>query len=222
MNRRSFFRDGLFEILRPLSKPIERRIAPFERLAEEFKKFDQMGTPPAKLDEPARSYAQTNTVPLPVLRPPGALPEEQFTNTCSKCGHCVSVCPASAIQLDAAALTGGGYPFIDAEVQPCVICDSLACMRECPSGALAYIPRWLIDMGTAEWNPDQCTRVHGDYCTTCVDQCPLGSDAIELRGNEIYVKESGCSGCGVCQYYCPTYPKSIVIKPKAAKKAELK
>ena len=74
-------------------------------------------------------------------------------------------------------------------------------------------------MGTAEWKPEHCTRTHGDTCTTCVDHCPIGSDAIELRGNDIHVKESGCTGCGVCQYYCPTYPKSIVILPKAAKKS---
>ena len=215
MNRRAFFRDGIFELLRPLSKPIERRIAPFERLAEEFRKFDEMATPPrSQLSEP--EYVAPS-IPLPVLRPPGALPEEQFLSTCSACGHCVSVCPANAIQLDETAINGGGFPFVDAEIQPCVICESLACMRECPSTALAYIPRWLIDMGTAVWHSESCTRTHGDSCTTCVDHCPIGSDAIEVRGTEIHVKESGCTGCGVCQYYCPTYPKSITIVPKAAK-----
>src|SRR5438105_3930740 len=97
MNRRSFFRDGIFELLRPLSRPIERKIAPFERLAAEFGKFDRMGTPPPTLDEPM--YAPP-PVSLPVLRPPGALPEAEFTSTCSRCGHCAEVCPANAIQID--------------------------------------------------------------------------------------------------------------------------
>ena len=44
--------------------------------------------------------------------------------------------------------------------------------------------------------------------------------AIVLKDNTIVVKEEGCTGCGVCQYYCPTYPKSITIKSKAEKEAE--
>ena len=210
MNRRSFFRDGLFELLKPLAKPIERRIAPIERLAAEFRKFE----------DPAPYLPQTYTPPavsLPVLRPPGALAEDKFTEACSRCGHCVSVCPANAIQLDHARFNGGGFPYVDPEIQACVMCDSLACMKECPSGALGYLPRWLIDMGTAEWHPESCTRPHGDTCTTCIDHCPVGSAAIELRDNNIHVKVEGCTGCGVCQYYCPTYPKSITIVPKAAK-----
>ena len=45
LNRRSFFRDGLFEMLKPLAHPISRRIAPIERLAEQFTQFDEMGSP---------------------------------------------------------------------------------------------------------------------------------------------------------------------------------
>ena len=219
LNRRSFFRDGLFEMLKPLAKPIERKIAPFERLAEQFSQFDETGMLPSP---PARRSPPPHYPPLslPVLRPPGALAEEKFLETCTRCGHCVSVCPASAIRIDETGYNGGGAPYIDAEIQPCVVCDGLFCMKECPSGALGYLPRWLIDMGTAVWKSESCTRPHGDTCTVCIDQCPLGSAAIELRGNDIHVKVEGCTGCGVCQYYCPTYPKSIVVIPKAQKLAE--
>lgn len=216
MNRRRFFRDGLFELLKPLAKPLERRIAPIERLAQEFSKFDDSAT----RSEPAAPSYDAPRISLPVLRPPGALAEDKFLEICSRCGHCVSVCPANAIQLDATEYNGGGFPYVDPEIQPCVMCDTLVCMKECPSTALGYVPRWLIDMGTAEWHLESCTRTHGDTCTTCIDHCPLGADAIELRGNDIHVKSEGCTGCGICQYYCPTYPKSIVIVPKSAKKKE--
>jgi ferredoxin-type protein NapG len=220
LNRRSFFRDGLFEMLKPLSKPIQRKIAPFERLAEQFSQFEETGslTPP----RPATPYyaPQPPHISLPVLRPPGALAEQKFLDTCTRCGHSVSVCPASAIRIDETAYNGNGAPYVDAEIQPCVVCDGLFCMKECPSEALGYLPRWLIDMGTAEWKPDSCLRNHGDTCTACIDQCPLGSSAIELRGNDVHVKVEGCTGCGVCQYYCPTYPKSIVVIPKSQKLAD--
>ena len=208
LNRRSFFRDGMWEVLRPLSKPIERKIAPLERALESFGVMDQPAPP-----KPAPSMQPK--VSLPVLRPPGALAEDKFLDTCTRCGHCVTVCPAAAIQIDEFGLRGKGAPFIDPEMMPCVVCEGLFCMRECPSGALGYLPRWLIDMGVATWNPDSCVRKYDDTCTTCIEQCPIGSDAIELRDNKIHVKENGCVGCGACQYYCPTYPKSITVIPKS-------
>jgi NAD-dependent dihydropyrimidine dehydrogenase PreA subunit len=60
-------------------------------------------------------------------------------------------------------------------------------------------------------------RSKGEQCTICVDQCPLGATAIELREGKIDVHPLGCIGCGVCQYYCPTNPKSITVIPKSAK-----
>ena len=221
MNRRRFFRDGIFELLKPMSKPIENRLAPLERMADELRKLEEGHQPPQPKNYGPYFESPSPTISLPVLRPPGALAEDKFIDTCSRCGQCVSVCPANAIQLDHANITGNGAPFIDAEVQPCVLCDSLACMKECPSGALGYVPRWLIDMGTAVWHSESCTRPHGDTCTICIDHCPLGSDAIELVDNEIHVKEHGCTGCGLCQYYCPTYPKSIVVVPKSQKVKEM-
>jgi NAD-dependent dihydropyrimidine dehydrogenase PreA subunit len=98
--------------------------------------------------------------------------------------------------------------------QPCVMCDGLHCMRECPSGALVEVAREEIDMGLAEWRPNTCIRAAGDPCTTCIDQCPVGNAAIELKNNRIHVKEEGCTGCGVCQHYCPSVPKSIVVIPR--------
>ena len=219
LNRRNFFRDGLFDLLKPLAKPIERKLAPLERITEEFRRLEEGPlSSPAPRPTPQASYGPA--IPLPVLRPPGALAEDKFLDTCSKCGTCVSVCPAHAIQIDDLGYNGKGFPYVDPEIQACVVCDSLACMKECPSGALGYLPRWLIDMGTAEWRVESCTRMHGDNCTICIDHCPLGSDAIELRGNDVHVKEHGCTGCGLCQYYCPTYPKSIVVVPKAQREAD--
>jgi NAD-dependent dihydropyrimidine dehydrogenase PreA subunit len=75
-------------------------------------------------------------------------------------------------------------------------------------------------MGTAVWNENICVRSHGEECTRCVDNCPVGTAALQLIDNRIVVNEDGCTGCGVCQNRCPTDPKSIVVMPKSARAAD--
>jgi ferredoxin len=148
------------------------------------------------------------------------LQEQAFRNQCSRCGVCVSVCPADAIKLDPTGAIGNGVPYIVASEAPCVACDGLHCMQNCPSGALVFTPLTDIDMGTAEWRPGSCTRtVLGDDCKLCVEHCPLGEAAIRLSvEGRVEVVEDGCIGCGVCEHYCPTTPeKAIVVIPKASR-----
>src|SRR5213075_19855 len=109
---------------------------------------------------------------------PGAVSEQAFRETCSRCGICVSVCPAHAIKIDPSGNKGAGAPYIDVSAMPCVVCDGTPCMHNCPSGALLPTPIADIDMGTAVWNVSSCLRTHDQQCQICVDQCPLGSAAI--------------------------------------------
>src|SRR5262249_15727534 len=146
-----------------------------------------------------------------------ALPERSFLDTCSRCGECARACPAQCIQIDPTQRYGGGAPYIDASVMACLVCNGLKCMHVCPSGALVPTAVAEIDMGTAVWNEAICVRSRGEGCTVCVDHCPLGSAAIELRDGRVHVIPEGCIGCGVCQHDCPTDPKSIVVIPVAAK-----
>jgi ferredoxin-type protein NapG len=204
VDRRRFFRIGLSELLRPLASAA----GPLTRVARELGKLDQ-------LDKPAPIR-----IPLDVwLRPPGSLPEQNFRDTCSRCGECVRICPAQAIKIDASGRKGNGVPFIDADAMACVVCEGLKCMSICPSGALLPTSINDIDMGTAVWREEICLRSTGQPCTICVDQCPLGTAAIELIAGRVAVNPHGCIGCGVCQHECPTSPRSIFVIPIAAKTA---
>jgi len=209
LDRRRFFRIGLRELLKPLANAAE----PIERALRELESLDSVvsGSKPSSPSS-ARS--------LPVfLRPPGALDEQAFREQCSRCGVCVSVCPADAIKIDSTGVIANGAPYIVAAEAPCVACDGLHCMQNCPSGALTFRPLVDIDMGTAQWKPHLCTRTTvGDDCRICVDQCPLGSAALVLdEAGRVKVIEDGCIGCGVCEHYCPTEPKSIVVIPKVSR-----
>lgn len=211
VDRRRFFREGLRELLKPLANAIE----PLHEAAKQLERMDQLADAAA-----SGNGATPRRIPLNVwLRPPGALKEQNFLDTCSRCGECVRVCPAQCIKLDPTGSAGRGAPYIVADEMPCVVCDGLQCMYHCPTGALQPIPLGQIRMGTAVWHPDTCVRSQGEDCTICVDRCPVGSVAIELVNNRIEVKPLGCIGCGVCQHDCPTDPKSIVVIPIAARRS---
>jgi ferredoxin-type protein NapG len=147
------------------------------------------------------------------LRPPGALPAEGFMSTCWRSGQCVSACPVQAIVIDPAV--ADGLPHIVARQSPCAICQDLACMKACPSGALAPVgDRTLIRIGLATVDPYRCLRAgRTDDCRLCVTQCPIGETAIAISAEGGVEVRPGCTGCGVCEKACPTEPASIWVEP---------
>ncbi|MFQ5430536.1 MAG: 4Fe-4S dicluster domain-containing protein [Phycisphaerae bacterium] len=185
-DRRDFFRSSLARLLKPAAEFIANRL-PIE-------------------------------LPLvgPELRPPGAVPESQFLEQCYRCGNCVDACPAGAIfsWSDGDDLRRG-TPYLDPDRRACVLCDDLACMKSCASGALQLVDRAAIRIGLAEVDDAACLRSGGEDCTVCIDACPLGSTAIRLDGSTVEVLDprptgEGCTGCGVCQEQCPTRPKRAI------------
>ena len=208
MNRRNFFRNGFRELLKPVVESLDEKLVELGKLAPELGAL--AGATPA---EPAKRLPFA----LAFLRPPGALPEEDFLAKCSSCGACVAACPADAITIN--DHVAGGRPFINANANACTVSGGLACMTVCPTGALVPTPMRFIDMGTARWSRATCVRTaRGHSCTTCVDVCPIGETAIRLDGNDVQVLDDGCVGCGLCQQHCPTDPKSIVVEPVAARR----
>lgn len=181
--RRDFFRDALAGIVRPLAAYLEDR-------------FDLGGD-------------------RPFLRPPGAIEEKAFLDTCYRCGACVDVCPADAIQLrQGPGRPWNGTPGIDPDVAACVVCEGLQCTHACPSGALQplKLPN-EIRIGLAVVTAQRCVRSKDEDCTLCVDKCPIGPAAIHFAdAGPPRVSPDACVGCGVCQLYCPTQPKAIIVE----------
>jgi ferredoxin-type protein NapG len=223
-NRRNFFREGFKHLLRPMQNaagPLEDVIKQLSQLDLDDSKAESQKKPLPK--PPANPPADPPAAPSPFslliaapIRPPGALPEQRFRETCSRCGDCVKVCPVQCIKIDLAGVKGAGAPYIDIDASPCVLCDGLLCMNTCPTGALLPTPIGDIDMGTAVFHEPTCLRAHGQSCTICIDTCPIGEVAITLEAGKVKVIDNGCTGCGVCQNRCPTIPKSITVTPHAS------
>ncbi|HMB95633.1 MAG TPA: 4Fe-4S binding protein, partial [Tepidisphaeraceae bacterium] len=85
IDRRRFFREGLRELLKPLANVT----GPLEHAINQISKLDNV---PRQSPTPRRLNLW--------LRPPGALDEQKFLDTCSRCGNCVRVCPAQCIKID--------------------------------------------------------------------------------------------------------------------------
>lgn len=226
-HRRGFFLQGFRNLLKPIADVVEKRLEHLETVEGSSSKgptgsWDR-GTPGATIPGagasgavgayPGGLHADVATV---FLRPPGALPEGEFLARCGSCARCVAACPVSAIRPHSHPDPKlNQKPVIVAANQACVVCNDLSCMKVCPTGALQPLDRASIRMGRAVLLRDVCVRSKGEDCQICVDKCPLGTTAIEipLPGADVSVKD-GCTGCGVCEMYCPTTPRAIVVEPR--------
>lgn len=203
VDRRSFFRQMML-------RGLEQLEAAGQSMADQLRDVTHV-----PINEPMPTQQ-------PFLRPPGALPEPSFADACSRCGKCVEACPAQCIVLDKDL--GDGLPHIVARQMPCVVCDELACMNVCPTGALKLVPREKIDMGLAAVDHDRCLRgpdtvprhksAEDEDCQICIQACPYGDAALGLDEQGTIEVRYGCTGCGVCEHRCPTEPASIWVEAK--------
>ena len=200
VNRRTFFHQVLFRGLDRIERAVSKTVSTV------------IGVDPHHV--PEKQF----------LRPPGALEESLFGETCSRCGDCIRACPAQCIVLD--PTLAEGLPHIVARQSPCVLCDGLNCMKTCPTGALRLVETVSeIAMGFAHVDHARCLRGSVDTttanknddrdlmstCRVCIDECPLKDKAIEIGTDDRVHVLPGCVGCGVCERVCPTEPASIVV-----------
>ena len=144
-------------------------------------------------------------VPLPFLRPPGAVDEVTFLNRCTRCTDCIDACPYDAIKrLGSEFGSDAGTPAIIAHESPCHLCEDLPCISACETGALQPTARREVAMGTAFIDLPRCYRTAGQPCDYCVTRCPVSDTAIAWDENDLpRIDPAHCTGCGVCVHQCP-------------------
>ena len=175
---------------------------------------------------------QASALPAQAIRPPGALPEDDFLAACVRCGLCVRDCPYNTLKLsDLANVTlpvATGTPYFTARDIPCEMCEDIPCVKACPTGAL---DRELTDitqsrMGLAALvDQENCLNFLGLRCDVCYRVCPVIDKAItlELRHNPRSdrhalllptVHSDACTGCGKCEKSCVLPEAAIKVFPR--------
>ena len=162
------------------------------------------------------------------LRPPGALPENEFLAACTRCGQCVQACPYDMLHLASLiAPMEAGTPYFVARDKPCEMCPDIPCMNACPSGALSEELKNINDarMGLAVLlDHETCLNWQGLRCDVCYRVCPLIGKAITLENvhndrTGIHAKliptvhSDACTGCGKCEQACVLEEAAIKVLP---------
>ena len=154
------------------------------------------------------------------LRPPGAASEQQFVARCVGCGTCVVACPTGGLLplVSVHRLDAVFTPRLVPRIGPCSP-ECTACGEACPTGAIARISaadKTTMQIGSAVIDRSRCLPwSRGERCVICLDACPSNYSAIELRPTltgpfHPHVKESLCTGCGICEYKCPLQGEAAI------------
>jgi polyferredoxin/ferredoxin len=132
-----------------------------------------------------------------VVRPPGALAEEDFLQRCLKCGQCMRACPTNVIQPATieAGLEGLWTPILNFRVgtSGCQL-NCIACGNVCPTAAIRplsldeklgrgdFAERGPVRLGTAFLDRGRCLPWAMDKpCIVCQENCPVSPKAIYVR-----------------------------------------
>jgi len=174
-----------------------------------------------------------------VVRPPGAIVEEEFLNKCIRCGKCVAACSTDGSgtletcgYLDGLSLVG--TPKVNPIKAPCEAlfgkCEGvLPCVKACPTKALVWVEPHQIKLGSVEWIKERCIAFRKGGCLVCYETCPVDGAIsvkeiiVERHGKFIKVKvpefnPDVCIGCGRCVNACPAAPKALVLTSKGARR----
>ncbi|MEH6584123.1 MAG: ferredoxin-type protein NapF [Halioglobus sp.] len=135
------------------------------------------------------------------LRPPWLADIASFTDSCTRCGKCIELCPENII-----CAGDGGFPLVEFGLGECTFCGD--CTNQCEAGlfhpaATGEYPAWRHKALVS----DHCLTNLGVMCRSCEDACepmairfPLAAGILVPRP---VIDIDACTGCGACVRPCP-------------------
>ena len=172
--------------------------------------------PAALAAQPIKEEAKPENSWLP-QRPPWALSESLFTDQCTRCHECISVCEEEII-----IKADGGFPEIDFHRGECTFCE--ACVDACEPSALLKQDSEQTNQQAFYFDisiDDSCLAKKKTHCQSCKDvcdtraitmPCPKDVSLGAIQTPEINIDD--CTSCGACISTCPS--ESISITPIAS------
>ncbi|MBE0583652.1 MAG: 4Fe-4S binding protein [Desulfofustis sp.] len=165
-----------------------------------------------------------------LIRPPGALAEEEFLQRCVRCAECIQVCIGNGLQpaLLEAGIEGIFSPRLVARTGYCEFNCTL-CGQVCPTGAIRKLTlpeKHRTKIGNAWFDKDRCLPFAKMIpCIVCEEHCPTPDKAIKFStvtaidretGEEVVVRQPSivdelCIGCGICETKCPLPGRAAVF-----------
>jgi ferredoxin-type protein NapF len=132
------------------------------------------------------------------FRPPWAVDEASFQNTCDGCDKCVEKCPEKILKS-----TADGLVEVHFDDTGCTFCGE--CVSVCPTGALSktIAPALLLKANVQ----GSCIALHGVMCRLCEEACEVVAIRFRpgLNGKSYpLIQDDACNGCGACVSRCPT------------------
>ncbi len=155
------------------------------------------------------------------ITPPGSIGLQHFTNTCTACHLCVSVCPTKVITpaFLEYGVAGLMQPLLNYRESYCDYECNL-CGKICPTGAikpLALEEKKFTQIGEAKLIKERCiVYINNENCGACGEVCPTHTISFVNKNNILYPETDVqyCIGCGACEKACPTAPKSIIVNSR--------
>jgi polyferredoxin len=153
-----------------------------------------------------------------LVRPPGALPEDEFLQACIRCGECLKSCITNTLQpcLWEGGLSGLWTPKLETRYAACEQ-SCHVCGKVCPTQAIRSVSleeKNHAKIGTAILRKEMCLVWAEDkVCLICDEICPY--NAIVFRTIDGFrrpvVIPSRCNGCGWCEVKCPVKGDSAIV-----------
>lgn len=151
--------------------------------------------------------------------PPGAQSIRNFSQHCTACQLCVSVCPNGVLR-PSTDLDKFMQPEMSYERGYCRP-ECTKCSEVCPAGAIKLITKEdksSTQIGHAVWVKKNCLPLsEGVSCGNCARHCPVGAIQMipSVEGDERSVRipainTERCIGCGACENLCPVRPFSAI------------